>query len=450
MHIIDWLIVLGALFILMALVGSLIKRLPLSPAMLYLVAGMLIGPDGAAMLDLDPILDATFLEIASELAVIISLFTTGLKLRVPLKDPLWRVPRRLAFVTMTATVAAIAAVGVGLLGLSLGAAVLLGAVLAPTDPVLASDLQVEDERDKEVLRFGLTGEAGLNDGTAFPFVMLGLGLLGLHELGEWGWRWLALDVVWATGAGLGIGTLFGTALARLVLYLRRHHSEAVGRDEFLALGLIGLSYGVALLVHAYGFLAVFAAGLALRRTERRSSPSDAPPDVIEAARAAEEPGDAPEAAPAHMAQAVLGFNIQIEHIAEVLLVLFVGAMLPGIAWPEHALLFVLLLLVVIRPLAVLLSLPGLGLTHTQEAYISLCGVRGVGSLFYLAFALSFGIARDEARTLADLTLITIATSIVVHGISVTPLMRMYKRVRARSADPDLHAHAPASASARSS
>ena len=163
------------------------------------------------------------------------------------------------------------------LGLSWGAAVLLGAVLAPTDPVLASDVQVEHAADRDRLRFSLTGEAGMNDGTAFPFVMLGLWLMNLHAPGTSIWRWMAVDLVWAVAGGLGVGTLIGTLVGQLVIYLRRKHRVALGLDEFLSLGLIGLSYGLALAAHAYGFLAVFAAGLALRRIERRATGDNPPP-----------------------------------------------------------------------------------------------------------------------------------------------------------------------------
>jgi NhaP-type Na+/H+ or K+/H+ antiporter len=172
---------------------------------------------------------------------------------------------------MTLTVGMITLVGAFLLHLPWGAAILLGAILAPTDPVLASDVQVATPGDRDRLRFSLTGEAGLNDGTAFPFVMLGLGLLGLHPLGACGWRWLAVDVGWAVLGGLAVGGVLGTLVGRLVLYLRRAHQEAVGRDDFLVLGLITLSYGSALLLHTYGFLAVFAAALALRRIEMHES-----------------------------------------------------------------------------------------------------------------------------------------------------------------------------------
>jgi NhaP-type Na+/H+ or K+/H+ antiporter len=346
---------------------------------------------------------------------------------------IWRLPLRLAFLSMAATVGLVAAVGVFLLGLPLGAAVLFGAVLAPTDPVLASDVQLEDPGDRDRLRFGLTGEAGLNDGAAFPFVMLGLGLLGAHELGTLGWRWLAVDVLWATAGGLGIGALLGTLVAWLVLYLRRRHHEAVGRDDFLALGLVALAYGVALLAHAYGFLAVFAAGLALRRVEAGETGSAPPPDVVAAAAAeadqAEEAATDPATAPAYMAQAVLGFNEQLERIAEAALVVLVGALLtPAVLagavqyWWLAPLLFL-----VIRPAAVLAGLVGAPATGQQRALIAWFGVRGVGSVYYLAFALQHGVPTELAGQLTALTLGVVAASIVLHGVSVTPLMRWYER-----------------------
>ena len=227
----------------MALSGSVLKRLPLSTSMLYLAVGFGLGPHGFGLIRLDPVRDAAVLERFAEVAVIVSLFTAGLKLRVGLRDALWELPVRLASGSMAVTIGLIAVAGVVGLGLPWGAAILLGAILAPTDPVLASDVQVTDPTDRDRLRFALTGEAGLNDGAAFPFVMLGLGLLGLHEIGAAGWRWVAVDLVWAVVGGLAIGALLGELVARIVLYLRRTHKEAVGLDDFLALGLIALATG---------------------------------------------------------------------------------------------------------------------------------------------------------------------------------------------------------------
>lgn len=424
-----WYLIIGALLVLMALAGSVLKRLPLSSSMFYLAAGLALGPLGAGLLQPDILRHAALLERVTEAAVVISLFTAGLKLRLPLRDARWQPAFRLASAGMALTVGLIALVGVFALGLSPGAAVLLGAVLAPTDPVLASDVQVADAHDGEDVRFGLTGEAGLNDGTAFPFVMLGLGLLGLHEVGGVGWRWLAVDVVWATGAGLAVGTACGALIARLVLYLRREHREAVGLDDFLALGLIGLSYGVALLLHAYGFLAVFAAGLALRRVEREHS-GDAPPDRVTPAKAEAEDATDAERAPAVMASAVLAFNEQLERITEVAVVIVLGAMLATVTWTSHPLWwFIPVLFLVIRPAATFLSLPWTRTSIGQRAIIAWFGVRGVGSIYYLTYALTHGLGGPEARELADIALAVVAASIVAHGVSVTPLMTKYERRR---------------------
>ena len=425
-----WFVVVGTLLLGVAVLGSYVRRLPLTTTMLYLAAGYALGPGGAGLIVIDGLRHAAFLERVTEIAVIISLFTAGLKLRIPLSDPRWRPPLRLAFVSMTLTVGAIAVAAVYGMGLSWGAAVLLGAILAPTDPVLASDVQVEHPFDHDPLRFTLTGEAGYNDGTAFPFVMLGLGLLGLHDIGAWGVRWVLVDGLWAIGGGLIIGALLGTGVAHVVLYLRRVHREATGLDDFLAMGLVGISYGVALLCHAYGFLAVFAAGLALRRVERRDMPEGEHPNpsVFESGQSEEEVATDPEKAPAAMAEAVLHFNEQLERMGELAVVVIIGAMLSWEAIPASALWFVPLLLLVIRPIAVVLGLAGSGVARREKWLAGWFGIRGIGSMYYLMFAVVHGMAESDARMLMGVTLATITASALAHGISVTPLMEKYSRV----------------------
>jgi NhaP-type Na+/H+ or K+/H+ antiporter len=429
LEITSWFIVIGAVFVLMALTGSVVQRLPLSTAMLYLAAGVLVGPHALGLARFDAIAEAAIIERITEVAVIVSLFSAGLKLRVPLRDPLWRLPVILAFGSMTVTVGLIALVGVLLLELPIGVAIVLGGVLAPTDPVLASDVQVTGPRDRDRLRFTLTGEAGLNDGSAFPFVMLGLSLLGLEQTTDFGWRWLLVDVLWAIPGGLAVGWLLGTAISRVILYLRREHREAVGLDDFLALGLIALSYGVALLLHTYGFLAVFAAGLALRKIEERAVGQErAPEDVVAAAAAEggeEEIATHPEVAPAYMAQAVLGFTEQLERIGEVAVMLLVGAMFWVDTVPGAAIWFVPLLLLVIRPVAAAIGMIGSDTTRQQRLFIAWFGIRGIGSIYYLMFAITHGLPESAARFVTGLTLAVVATSVIVHGISVTPLMRRY-------------------------
>ena len=421
-----WFVIAGILLISVALSGTVLKRLPLTTAMFYMAAGALLGPLGAGMLDLDIVTDARTIELLTEIAVSISLFTAGLKLRLPVSDRRWRSAMLLASAAMTLTVAGIAAFGVVAAGLPLAAAVLLGAILAPTDPVLASDVQVTHEHDAEPVRFSLTGEAGLNDGTAFPFVMLGLGLVGAHELGASGWRWLALDLVWAVTAGLAVGAVCGAGVGRIVLYLRREHREALGLDEFLVLGLIALSYGVALLAGAYGFLAVFSAGLSLRRIERRHSLRSAPPE--RSAASVEEQATDPATAPAYMARALLNFNEQLERLGELAAVIVVGALLASVEAWGPGLALAAALFVVIRPAATLLTLWRTTLTPTQRGFIAWFGVRGAGSIYYLAYALAHA-EFPSARAVADMTLVVVAASIVAHGVSVTPLMQRYAALR---------------------
>jgi len=439
MSLAEWSLFVGALLVTMVLAGTLLGRLPLSSAMVYLALGWLLGPDAANVLRPDPYLHAGLLERLAEIALLISLFAVGLQLGVPLRDRRWRLPLRLAFVSMAIMVALVAAIGVWVLGLPVGAAVLLGAVLAPTDPVLASGVQSDRGSHPERLGFSLAGEGGLNDGTAFPFVLLGLGLLGIHEMGPGLVRWWSIDLVWATIGGIAIGGALGAGIGWLVVYLRSRHDEAVGLDQFLGLGLVAMAYGVAQLALASGFLAVFAAGLALQRVrERPRSRTRTPAAAANSERHSHEtPATPSQHASAAMRDSVQIFNEQLERLAELALVLMVGAMLayakplPAVWW------FVPLLLLVLRPLSVVASTLGERVTAPQFAMLGWFGIRGIGSVFYLLLALRHGVEGSIADTLVSLTLWTVAASIIAHGLTAQPLMDLYlvwrKRVSNRAA-----------------
>jgi sodium/hydrogen antiporter len=438
-------IIVGALLIAKTLVGSFISRLPLSAAMVYLGVGAAIGPMGFGLVRLDALKHVALLERLTEIAVLISLFTAGLKLELPLKDGRWRIPLQLATVSMVVTVGAITAVGVFVMGLPLGASVLLGAILAPTDPVLASDVQVANPGDRDKLRFGLTGEGGLNDGTAFPFIMLGLGLLGLHDLGDssgWmgfsgftGWRWWTVDVLWAVFGGLGLGYGLGTLVGRAIIYLRTRHLEALGSDEFIALGLIALTYGLSLLSLTYGFLAVFAAGLALRRIDSAPTPtageSAGPkPGGTDSEKSALSENDREATgadAPAHMMREVQRFNAQLESFAEVGIVLAVGVLLATVRFRAEVLWFIPLLFLVIRPAAVAIGLVGTPVRGSQRRLMAWFGIRGIGSLYYLFYAISHELEPALAQRLLSITVAVVMASVIAHGVSVTPLMKRYEQ-----------------------
>ena len=428
-----WLALGGTLLLFMALSGSLLSRMPVSTSMLYLLAGLAAGPLGFALAAPQLAQHASLLEHLTEVIVLLSLFTSGMKMSVGLSDRRWYPPLRLALVSMLVTVAIITAAGVLLLGLPLGAAVLLGGILAPTDPVLATEVQVDNPTDRDQLRFALTGEGGLNDGTAFPVVMLGLGLLGAHELGSFGWRWVLVDVLWATGAGIAIGAVLGTALGRLVLHLRHRHQEATGYENFLALGLIGMAYGFAVLAQAYGFLAVFAAGLALRHAAQVGTA--AAESRIEAAlhdpqhAGAEKLATDPQHAPAYMAHAVLNFNEQLDRIGEMAGVVVLGLLLWSVPWLPAAAWFVPLMLLVVRPLSVAAGLAGSRISAVQRRLVAWFGIRGIGSIYYLSYAVDHGLPAQHVDTLVALTVAVVVSSIVVHGVSVTPLMARYRQRR---------------------
>ena len=300
-----WSLLIGAVLLVAALGKGPLKRIPVSLPFLYLLTGIAIGPWGLKLLDIDVFDDTKLVETLTEIAVVISLLSAGLKL-----DPSWRhmlrTPIPLATGTMLLTIAAVTAIGVYFLGLPLGAAILLGAIIAPTDPVLAGEVQVKHHNDTDQLRYALTGEAGFNDGAAFPFIMLGLGLLGLHEIGELGWIWFAKDLLWATFAGLGFGWLCGWGISRVASWLKDSSEQPVVTEELLTLGMIGLSYGGALFIHSYGFLAVFASGVAMRfyaDSEEEGKHSD---DLM---------------------KSVTTVNEQVGQLMEVALVVLIGAML---------------------------------------------------------------------------------------------------------------------------
>jgi NhaP-type Na+/H+ or K+/H+ antiporter len=260
-------------------------------------------------------------------------------------------------------------------------------------------------------------------------VLLGLGLMGLGEQRFELGRWLALDLAWATVGGGVIGGLLGAGVGRLIVHLRSRHGQAVGQDMFLGLGLIGVSYGVAHLCLASGFLSVFAAGLALRRVSEqpRTSAQSLHPAPHPAGHSYITLATHSHHASLTMRSSVEAFNGQIEKIAEMALVLLVGAMLPYALLPLSAWWFIPLLLIVLRPVSVLISTAGERLNGAQCALVSWFGIRGIGSVFYVLFAVRHGMGGEEGQMVVSLTLWTVAASIVGHGVSAKPLMLRYLR-----------------------
>lgn len=427
-----WFLLVGGLLLAMGLTSPILKRLPITPAIVYLAVGILVGPTMLDVFRFRPIEESALLEVLTEVAVLISLFSTGIKMPVPFSLLRWRAPILLASASMALTVGMVAAFAYYVLGLPLGAGVLLGAIVAPTDPVLATDVQIRHPGDRDRLRFILTCEAGMNDGSAFPFVMLGMGLLGLHELGDYGLRWVLIDVLWATVAGVAIGVVSGAALARLGWKLRGGSAENNLVYDFLGLGLIGVVYGLSVLVDAWGFLAVFFAAVALRQTEiGLVDASQGDRARLQAAgRGAVDSKRFPDSdRPPTVSKESLVFKEHLERLSEVVLILLIGGTLFQSSWNWRVASLALFLFAVARPISVLVGLLGTRTSRRMRAMTGWFGIRGIGSLYYLMYAIQRGLPEPLALELIQLTLIVVTLSIVAHGISVKPLMSRFQRRR---------------------
>lgn len=274
----------------------------------------------------------------------------------------------------------------------------------------------------------MTSEAGMNDGSAFPFVMLGLGLLGLHELGEFGLNWIVVDVLWATVGGIAIGVAAGMALAYVGWKLRREPLKHELLDDFLGLGLIGVVYGLSVLFHTWGFLAVFFAAVALRQTEMKLAKRALDSMAVAVPRDNTAAGESanPEPLPL-VSEGSLVFKEHLERLSEVILVLLVGGSLFLDSWSWKAVGLALFLFMLARPVSVFISLIGSRTPWRIQGLSAWFGVRGIGSLYYLMYAIQHGLPEPLALELMQMTLIVVALSILLHGTSVKPLMERFWR-----------------------
>ena len=379
-----------------------------SASLIYLV----LGCGAAVVLHLssvewvDPVSDAGPIGHLTEIAVIVALFSAGLKLDRPLTWRAWNSTARLLLIAMPVTIGLVALLGSQLLGLSAAAALLLGACLAPTDPVLAGDIGVGPPGDEDELEpnFALTSEAGLNDGLAFPFVLAGIYMAAESGSG-WVAEWLAADVLYAIAGGTAIGAAVGLVAAWSVKLLRDRELLAPGLDAYHAIATVLVIYGLAEVAGTYGFLAAFAGGLAFRRYE---ADHEANVSVHEGAELSEK-------------------------LLELSVILLLGSLLTltGLRLPGwEGWLLAALVIGAVRPLACLAALAGSQLDRPSEkTFVAWFGVRGVGSLFYVSAAVEAGVLAAGERDLLVWTVIAcVLLSIVVHGISAGPWMRRACRV----------------------
>lgn len=376
-----------------------IARLPLSYAILYLIIGVVLGPYGIDLLKIQP--ETQFLERFTEFVVIVSLYSCGLKISRPFRLSLWSSTIRLIALLMPFCILAVAGVGHWLLGMSWGAAFLLGAILAPTDPVLASEVQLEHIDDSSELRFGLTSEGGLNDAFAFPFVYFGLFLIDDPNLDNWFRQWVAVDLVWAIAAALGMGIL----VAKVLILINKRIQASRGMDDIMvdlvALGVILLTYSLTEFVNGYGFLAVFVAGYVVQQQ-----------------------GVYPE-----QCRSQLEFITQIEKLLEVATILMLGSLIRVAqiqAFGTQAIIVACLLQLVIRPVGAWLSTMGDRIHPVTRLLFGWFGIRGIGSIYYLSYAVTEGIPGEVTAQLRWITYLTVLISIVIHGITATPFVAWHE------------------------
>jgi NhaP-type Na+/H+ or K+/H+ antiporter len=373
-----------------------------SSAIVYLLMGALfsIGLNALGVEVIEPLKDSALIEHAAEFAVIVALFSAGIRLDRPLSRRGWRSTARLIGIVMPVTIAAVAVFGHVAMGLSWGAAIVLGAVLAPTDPVLAGEVQVgpPGEAKEDEPRFALTSEAGLNDGLAFPFVFLGIFVAGSDP--SWFGEWLLADVIYAIGAGIALGAVGGWALGAATAWLRHHEWLLAEYDGWLAIAGVLAIYGLTEIAGAYGFLGAFAGGLAFRRRER----------------------DHEYHGPVHEGASI------VEKVSELALALLIGSTItlaglrePGLAgW-----LLAAVLIFAIRPGAVLAAFAGSRVRRPERLFIGWFGVRGIGSFYYVALAIGTGVfAAGEEAVLYWTVVVCAGVSIVLHGLTATPASRM--------------------------
>lgn len=388
----------GTALLMMTILPHLLANRPLSLPLVYIAFGWALFEFFDHLPLIDPVgseIDNSVLLYLTEIVVIISLATVGLSLERSMGWRSWQAVWRLLAIAMPLTIAAAFFIGSVVLGLGAGAALLLGAVLAPTDPVLADDVQVPGpgkEGDRGDIRFALTAEAGLNDSLAFPVVHLAIAL-SAASLGESATSWLAFDVAYRIAIGLAVGFLAGRVLVRMAVHRSGPASTGLNTGLFV-IGATLLTYGVTEILNGYGFLAVFVAALA--RTDSGEFRAE-----------------------------LHAFAEQVEALLVAIALISVGALLAAgvVDWTLTTAAVAITLILVVRPAAGLVGFMGSGMSRRDRFSIAFFGIRGMGSLFYLAYATAHG--SFDARSLDVLwsaTVAVILVSTIVHGFSAPLVM----------------------------
>ena len=384
----------------MAWMPSISAKTRISYSVIYVIFGVILYLTLGRLLPLPhPIYKNESTLRLTELVVIVSLMGTGLKIDQRFTIKKWAIPLRLVSITMVLSIAVVAALAYFVLGFDPATAILIGAVLAPTDPVLASDVQVgpPHEESTDNVKFSLTAEAGMNDGTAFPFTWLAIALIGTADESRDIQTWIWFDLIYKITIGIVFGFLIGKALAYLIFTVADRVEFIVIKDGFVAVAATLLVYGFTEMVKGYGFIAVFAAAITIRNSELHHK----------------------------YHKRLHEFTDQVERILiGIVLILFGGSLVTGIldhlTWPMAigGVLFVLL----IRPVTSLIALIGIPIHVKEKLAIGFFGIKGMGSIFYLAFALQEA-KFPRVEELWAIVSFVVLLSIIVHGLTATSIMQ---------------------------
>lgn len=393
-------IIIGIAVLGMAWMPSISKKIGISYSLIYVFLGILVYSVFEVLPLPDPVLYPQTTLHLTELVVITSIMGTGLKIDEPFSFKRWKIPFRLILVTMVLCILVVFFTGQWMLNFDVASALLLGAVLAPTDPVLASDVQVGPplKKDTDNIRFSLTAEAGMNDGTAFPFVWLAVALATYAATGTGNFtQWFMFDLIYRLIIGVACGFLIGKVLSYIVFYLPEQRNFIAIKDGFVAIATTLLVYGLTELFKGYGFVAVFVTAITLRNSHMHH----------------------------RFHKELHDFTDQIEKIlVAIVLLLFGGSLVGGILYhlTVEMAVFGLVFLFLVRPLTALVALIGTKLHLKEKFAISFFGIRGIGSFFYLSFALSQSYFQNDKELWSVVSFI-VFISIIIHGVTASSVMQ---------------------------
>ena len=388
---------IGVTTVAVAWLPALLSKLPVSISLVCVALGYVFGLAPQSEEFLEAFGHAAFMEHLCELAVLLSLAGAGISLDLELSWKAWRTPARLLGITLPLTILLVSLLGYHVLSLPLASAVLLGAICSPTDPVLASEVQVDGPGDDHPVRSILTAEACLNDALAFPFTAAAIYLSTKGEISSWGAQWLAYDVLYRVVVGVLAGLFCGWVLAKGTFSLIRKRPTQAKIMAMIVIGLTCLTYALCELVHGYGFLAVFCAAAYFRRYEKHHASHEDHDDLA----------------------------TQAEHIFMVFFLLMFGFLMhsPWLAALDWEIVLVACVIVfLVRPVTGWIALTGSEHDTRTRFALSFLGIRGIGSAYYLAYAYTHG-KFDSFEALWSTLTAVIICSIIAHGASAKTLTK---------------------------